>query len=291
MNSFNDFLLWEKTSRDTIDFKRIYIDVTGDLITGLLLSQIIYWHLPDDKGKSKLRVHRKGRYWLAKQRTDWWDEVRITPKQYDRAITRLAGLGIIEVENSMFNGKKTPCIHLYQDNLIQLLEEQLESQNTDSSTVLPKGKNRFLPKVNIGFNQKAVSLTETTTENTTETSKKNKGIFPSSQNTALSFSEFEKQYTVDEEAYGAISHYLLCYEQQFGECHPRLKAEQWQRAVDQILYCDEIGGDLEVEQIKAMIDQHFCTRYRDCDYNILHFLSDGVKKCRYYERVYNQDID
>lgn len=135
------------------------------------------------------------------------------------------------------------------------------------------------------------TITRDYTENTTETSKKNKGIFPSSQNTALSFSEFEKQYTVDEEAYGAISHYLLCYEQQFGECHPRLKAEQWQRAVDQILYCDEIGGDLEVEQIKAMIDQHFRTRYRDCDYNILHFLSDGVKKCRYYERVYNQDID
>lgn len=124
-----------------------------------------------------------------------------------------------------------------------------------------------------------------TNSNKSNRNKINKGIFPSSQNTALSFSEFEKQYTVDEEAYGAISHYLLCYEQQFGECHPRLKAEQWQRAVDKILYCAEIGGDLEVDQIKAMIDQHFCTRYRDCDYNILHFLSEGVKNNRFFKEV------
>ena len=42
MKSFNDFLAWEKASRDSIDFKKIYVDVAGDLIAGLLLSQIIY---------------------------------------------------------------------------------------------------------------------------------------------------------------------------------------------------------------------------------------------------------
>jgi len=43
---FNEFLSWELTTRDTIDFKKIYVDIAGDLIAGLLLSQIIYWHLP-----------------------------------------------------------------------------------------------------------------------------------------------------------------------------------------------------------------------------------------------------
>ncbi len=108
MKSFNDFLAWEKASRDSIDFKKIYVDVAGDLIAGLLLSQIIYWHLPDKSGRTKLRVYKQEKLWLAKQRTDWWEEIRITAKQYDRAIKNLQKLGIVEVWNTMFNAKNTP---------------------------------------------------------------------------------------------------------------------------------------------------------------------------------------
>ncbi|GAJ09042.1 unnamed protein product, partial [marine sediment metagenome] len=77
---FNDFLAWEKASRDTIDFKKIYVDITGDLIAGLLLSQIIYWHLPNKDGETKLRVIKKNRPCIAKARHDWWDEARISVK-------------------------------------------------------------------------------------------------------------------------------------------------------------------------------------------------------------------
>ena len=98
MDNFNDFLTWEKASKDTIDFKKVYVDVSGDLIAGLLLSQIIYWHLPSKDGKSKLRVHKKDKTWLAKQRSDWWDEIRITPKQYDRAIGKVLLVNVEELE-------------------------------------------------------------------------------------------------------------------------------------------------------------------------------------------------
>jgi len=49
-----EFLAWERASRDTIDFKTAYVDVAGDLVSGLLLSQIIYWHLPGENSPTCL---------------------------------------------------------------------------------------------------------------------------------------------------------------------------------------------------------------------------------------------
>ena len=83
--TFEHFLLWERASRDTLEVKRIYVDMAGDLVAGLVLSQIVYWHLPNREGKARLRVEREGDLWLAKARAEWWDECRISPKQADRA--------------------------------------------------------------------------------------------------------------------------------------------------------------------------------------------------------------
>jgi hypothetical protein len=56
-DALREFLAWEKATCDIVDFKRIYVDMAGDLVTGLMLSQLVYWCLlPDGKGESKLRV-------------------------------------------------------------------------------------------------------------------------------------------------------------------------------------------------------------------------------------------
>jgi hypothetical protein len=165
---FNNFKQWEKASRETIDFKTIYVDIAnGDIISGLLLSQIIFWFLPDKNGRSKLRAYKDGKYWLAKQRTDWYGEIRVSPKQYDRAIKILEDLGLVVVDNSLFDGKKTPFIWLNGEILAQKVNEIL-LQRAESSAVLPKGKNRFSPKGKIGFDERSIPITENTTENTTE---------------------------------------------------------------------------------------------------------------------------
>ncbi|WP_250126629.1 hypothetical protein [Chroococcidiopsis sp. CCMEE 29] len=79
--AINQFILWEIRSRDCIKVKRCYIDVAQDLEAGVLLSQIIYWHLPNKEREQKPTVQRDGQ-----AREDWWDECRLTPKQFDRAI-------------------------------------------------------------------------------------------------------------------------------------------------------------------------------------------------------------
>lgn len=113
METFKKFIIWELATRDSIDVKRIYIDIAGDLVTGVLLSQIIFWFLPNRANKLKLRVLKQGRYWLCKERKDWWGECRITEHQFDRSIKILCKKGITLKKTFKFGG--TPKIHISVD--------------------------------------------------------------------------------------------------------------------------------------------------------------------------------
>lgn len=87
-----------------------YIDITGDLIEGTLLSRILYWFTPDKKNNTKVRIFKDGEYWIAKQRKDWWEEIRISERQYDKAIKRLAEKGFITLAKYKFNSM--PTVHI-----------------------------------------------------------------------------------------------------------------------------------------------------------------------------------
>jgi hypothetical protein len=161
-----DFLHWEARSRDTLDVKRCYVDVAGDLIAGVLLSQIVYWFLPSRHGESKLMVEKYGRRWLVKGRVDWWEECRITPRQFDRAIEMLEELGLVETRVSRFQGKPMKHISVRFEALVQAL---------DGLPFLHKGEKRKLPKGEIPFLLKGeklklhfgeIHVTETTAETT-----------------------------------------------------------------------------------------------------------------------------
>lgn len=155
MSETEKFIAWEKASRDTIDVKRIYIDIVDDLVTGILLSQIMYWYLPNKEGKSKLTILRDGRWWLAKLREDWWEECRITPKQFDRAAANLEGLKLIESAVFNVNGISTKHVWLNMENVLQRVK-----------AVLPKGQFTPLvnsPKVNSPLPQRSSAYKESET--------------------------------------------------------------------------------------------------------------------------------
>ena len=72
MQDFKKFVIWEKITRDSIDVKKCYIDIAGgDVVTGILLSQILFWFLPNSKNQSKIRIFRDGRPWIKKERGEW----------------------------------------------------------------------------------------------------------------------------------------------------------------------------------------------------------------------------
>ncbi|MFB7121691.1 conserved phage C-terminal domain-containing protein [Bacillus tropicus] len=133
-----------------------YVDITGDLIAGILLGQIVYWYMPNEQGKSKLRVKKNGEFWLAKSREDWKEEIRITPKQYDRAIKILIEKGFVEVKKFKFNGAPTNHIKLNISEVTERVKWILTFGEIPNS---PLGEMELTETVN--------SLTETTTKITT----------------------------------------------------------------------------------------------------------------------------
>src|SRR5438477_6313553 len=114
-----EFLDWEGSTNDTIDLKRCYIDMAGDLVAGVLLSQILYWHLPSKHASSKLRVQRDGHWCLAKLQADWWNECRLSSKQVKRAIGILEDKGLIATKNYRFNGLRTQHISLIWEEFLE----------------------------------------------------------------------------------------------------------------------------------------------------------------------------
>lgn len=83
-----------------MDVKRVYIDVAdGDDRAGRLLSQLVYRFQPlkDGNLKSWGFVIRESRRWFCLRRVDWWDECRLTPRMFDRAVSVLTKLvGVVE---------------------------------------------------------------------------------------------------------------------------------------------------------------------------------------------------
>ena len=122
-----EFLKWEYYSQDTIDVKRIYIDMAGDIVSGVLLSQLIYWHLPSKKGETKMGVEHEGHLWVRKKREEWWEECRITPKQFDRSSRQLQELGFAEIKKFVHEGRETVHIRLLLENVIEAIKEKINS--------------------------------------------------------------------------------------------------------------------------------------------------------------------
>lgn len=199
-SAMQQFLLWEAASRDTIDFKKIYVDITDDLIAGLMLSQIIYWHLPNRDGESKLRVERDDYQWLVKAQHEWWEECRLTAKQVRRARKILEEKGIIATTLYKFGGAPTTHIRIEWETFLKLWSEHLYGQihfDQRSNSILTKGKNPILPKGQIDFDQRSRTLTETTNidqqqENTTETTPTPPGAAPDDK-TAGGVGQIENQ--------------------------------------------------------------------------------------------------
>jgi hypothetical protein len=172
---FGEFLAWERSTRDVIDLKKTYIDVAGDIECGLMLSQIVYWHLPSRKGEGKLTIYRDNHWWLAKKRYDWWEETRLTPKQVDRCLKMLRNLGFIYTKVYRFAGD--PIVHIRMDVPKFLAKFWEVVYDPPTNPFLPdgekpislNGKNEVDEKVITSLPFGQILYTETTAEITAKT--------------------------------------------------------------------------------------------------------------------------
>lgn len=250
----NKFLQLKSLEQQKVNFEMAYVDMAnGDLIAGLLLSQIIYWFLPDKNGKSKVKVIYKSKYALAKNREDWYSEIRVTPRQYDRGIKILQDLNIVTIENSMFNGKRTPFIILNEEIFLKLYEEETLRYN---EMVIP-----VLPNRNTGINKTGRPLTETTTEITSKITKIINVVAPNGDNVNF-FSAIFK-------------YYFETYERYMEKVHPMLSEKYVKQIVDSIdIFSDEYEI-IKADDWEKMIDMYFNSNL-DCDRNIIHFAQPEI---------------
>lgn len=86
-----------KTTKD-------YIDIVGDISTAILLSKI-------EELSKKQTIEKDNKKWITKKRIDWYDECRLSPKQYDRSIKILLDLGFVDTKVYKFNGN--PIVHIH----------------------------------------------------------------------------------------------------------------------------------------------------------------------------------
>jgi len=136
MITYDDFVAFEENSYKCIKLNPQYVDITGDVLAGLLLSQIVYWNLPSKKNGSK----RCGDY-LIKKREDWYDEIRLTPRQIDRVMKILIAKGIVDVKvqkSVIYNGTPVHHIRLNIDILVELINKHLHSSMVVSTS--PNGE-------------------------------------------------------------------------------------------------------------------------------------------------------
>jgi hypothetical protein len=140
-----NFILHEMAQTRSIAFKTIYVDMANeDIEAGLLLSQIVYWHLPSqDTGKTKLRVQKEGQLWLAKGREDWFEEIRLKPKRVDKALKILVDCGLVEKKTFKFNANPTTHVRILWDNFLAQYEQKIHSQALAHMVIPKSGKTNF----------------------------------------------------------------------------------------------------------------------------------------------------
>ena len=201
--SFEGFVQWERASRDIIDFKKTYADMCGDVLAGLMLSEIVYWYLPDRAGNTKLRVLHADELWIAVRRYDWWERVRLSPREADRAMKVLVDEQIIIKTLYKFDGD--PTVHIRLDRAVFLAKF--------AATVAEPPTNPWLPGNSISpireneltdpgkpispireneITNPGIPVTEVTTSVTTETTGKGPAADPLPERPEL-FSIYEQE--------------------------------------------------------------------------------------------------
>lgn len=180
--SWQAFASNEKADNHRVSLKLAYVDMTGDLVTGLLLSQIVYWHLPDSRQKTRLRVEKDGHLWLVKARHEWWEECRLTPRQVDRALRNLQKLGLIVTRRFRFNGAPTLHIRLDREAFLERWQATISTEQANpfspngemefdqsANSISTKGEIPFSPNVKFHVDESVKTITDTTTDTTAET--------------------------------------------------------------------------------------------------------------------------
>jgi len=81
-----------------------------------------------------------------------------------------------------------------------------------------------------------------------------------------------------------LSYYFNKYTERTGKQHPELNAKCCDTlARNLFIVNDDQVYELEPKELFSMIDKHFQTKYRETDWNIMHFANEEIMKMRFFD--------
>lgn len=83
-----------------------------------------------------------------------------------------------------------------------------------------------------------------------------------------------------------IEYYYHVYMQTFHKEHPHLSSSAMNGVIEALQCGSENVDDVNFETYQYLINQHFKTQYSNCDYNICHFMTEGIRNNRFFEACY-----
>ena len=249
----------------------------------IVLQQVHYWLKIKEQSQQD---YIDGRYWVYNSYKQWQAQFPFWHRNtIQRTFSSLEKKGILisgNYNHAGFDKTKWYSIDYHALN-------RLTSSYQNGTLVTPNWYD--------GTHQNGTTNTIEYTETTPKTSfKVLQGATPK-RSTPFDWSILEKQIigacnradAEDSQPYiDIIEYYYQTYMYTFHEEHPRLSS----KAMDGVISAIQCGTDLiederlNVNMYRTMIDQHFQTQYKNCDYSICHFMTEGIRNNRFYETCY-----
>jgi hypothetical protein len=107
-----------------ITVPRVFIELTGDPRSALLLSQLLYW---TDRASSAVG-------WVYKTRQEWQDELGLTRHGLYAARARLSELGLTDESHHLVNSRRTLHLRLRYEELLLALKSLRSTESAPSNT-------------------------------------------------------------------------------------------------------------------------------------------------------------
>ena len=220
-----------------------FIKYGGDSDTGLFLSQLIYWC---DKGK------RKDGY-IYKTNKEWQEELGLSGYRVRKARENLEKKGILKTKVKKANGNPTVHYKILKNAFVASFLKYQQKENEINTEGMLNNRN---------------SLTEITTEITTETTK----------NSYVTFASHEYESSII---------YNQLYKKYFNKEHPRIDKDSVMLIREQL---QEIYNMYEEEDFAKLTRYHFNNLPEDNDGKVQYFLSVKDRYLKEDEGVIFDDI-
>lgn len=262
----------------------------------IIVSQINYWlEIEKERATADEAIRNKhyinGRWWIYNTYEQWQQQFPfLSLSTIKREFSKLIDIGV--VISDCYNSKgydRTKWYTLDYEILEKCINKGSVKMNQWDSSKYAIGKGQNAPTNTIEYsNNTSLDYIKGIRDCNT--------IAIPEKDYSINWNILKKQIRkacieIDQEpntvyCYKIVKYYFEKYREHFGKNHPRLTTAVVYSILEKLLYGTETFEPHDTSEWQALIDSYFDTRFKDCDYHIMHFLSDTVINNRFFEEFY-----